>query len=212
MNDVVKKYMERRDARLKARMDEFNENDHPRDENGRFTSGGGGEAAAQPKKTAGASPKKSASGEGKNGAGSNSEATNEYIRKVANVGKDLAKDYIVDAMEDKRFNEEDVDSIVNSYCEYNKYSKKRTEDFKESCKSALKKKQGARKEYTDELLGKVPGYESKGDFIKDMKKARNWEPMNTEAIKKVFNSYCEYNKIYGTRKSQLYKDIGGDKR
>lgn len=43
MDDSVKKYFERRDARLKKRMDaEFREGDHPRDENGRFTSGGGG--------------------------------------------------------------------------------------------------------------------------------------------------------------------------
>lgn len=51
MDDVVKKYKIRRDARLKARMDEFNENDHPRDENGRFASGGGGGSA--PKKESG---------------------------------------------------------------------------------------------------------------------------------------------------------------
>ena len=39
--DAVEKYRVRRDVRLKKRMDEFNENDHPRDENGRFASGGG---------------------------------------------------------------------------------------------------------------------------------------------------------------------------
>ena len=42
MNDI-ERYKKRREERLKKRMDGFNENDHPRDENGRFVSGGGGE-------------------------------------------------------------------------------------------------------------------------------------------------------------------------
>ena len=47
MDKTVEKYKRRRDARVKARMDSFNENDHPRDENGRFTSGGGGKSAGK---------------------------------------------------------------------------------------------------------------------------------------------------------------------
>ena len=45
MDIAVEKYKQRRDARIKKRMDEFSENDHPRDENGRFTSGGGAKKA-----------------------------------------------------------------------------------------------------------------------------------------------------------------------
>lgn len=44
MDKTVEKYLKRRDARLKKRTDEFNENDHPRDENGRFASGGANRA------------------------------------------------------------------------------------------------------------------------------------------------------------------------
>ena len=42
MDKSVEEFRMRRDARLKKRLDEFKEGDHPRDENGRFTSGGGG--------------------------------------------------------------------------------------------------------------------------------------------------------------------------
>ena len=48
--DAVEKYRQRRDARIKKRMDDFKENDHPRDENGRFTSGGGAKKAKGGKK------------------------------------------------------------------------------------------------------------------------------------------------------------------
>lgn len=42
MDKTIEKFWARRDARMKERMDaKFEENDHPRDENGRFTSGGG---------------------------------------------------------------------------------------------------------------------------------------------------------------------------
>ena len=44
MDKAVKKYRVRRDARIKKRMDAWEEGDHPRDENGRFTSGGGSSA------------------------------------------------------------------------------------------------------------------------------------------------------------------------
>lgn len=43
MDNAINKYKQRRDARIKKRMDAFEESDHPRDENGRFTSGGGSE-------------------------------------------------------------------------------------------------------------------------------------------------------------------------
>ena len=43
MEDSVKRYRQRRDERIKKRMDaDFREGDHPRDKNGRFASGGGG--------------------------------------------------------------------------------------------------------------------------------------------------------------------------
>ena len=48
MDESIKKFKQRRDARLKKRLDEFEENDHPRDENGRFTSGGGGRMKSGP--------------------------------------------------------------------------------------------------------------------------------------------------------------------
>lgn len=48
MDKSIEKYKARRDARLKKRLDEFEENDHPRDENGRFTSGGGGRMKSGP--------------------------------------------------------------------------------------------------------------------------------------------------------------------
>lgn len=41
MDNAVLKYQKRRDARIKKRMDDFEENKHKRDENGRFVSGGG---------------------------------------------------------------------------------------------------------------------------------------------------------------------------
>ena len=47
MDNAVEKYRQRRDERIRKRMDEFKENDHPRDESGRFTSGGGGGKAAK---------------------------------------------------------------------------------------------------------------------------------------------------------------------
>lgn len=50
MDETVKKFRDRRDARLKKRLDEFKEGDHPRDENGRFTSGGGSGASSGPNK------------------------------------------------------------------------------------------------------------------------------------------------------------------
>lgn len=40
--DAVEKYRQRRDARIKKRMDDFEESKHKRDEHGRFVSGGGG--------------------------------------------------------------------------------------------------------------------------------------------------------------------------
>ena len=42
MDDSVKKYKIRRKERVKKRLDDFTEGDHPRDESGRFSSGGGG--------------------------------------------------------------------------------------------------------------------------------------------------------------------------
>ena len=40
MDEAVKEFRARRDERIKKRMDDFKEGNHPRDENGRFTSGG----------------------------------------------------------------------------------------------------------------------------------------------------------------------------
>ena len=55
--DAIEKYRARRAKRMSARTDEFEENDHPRDENGRFTSGGSTEkTGSKPTKT-GAKPK-----------------------------------------------------------------------------------------------------------------------------------------------------------
>lgn len=44
--NAVEKYKRRREERMKERRNRFDweENDHPRDENGRFSSSGGGEA------------------------------------------------------------------------------------------------------------------------------------------------------------------------
>jgi len=41
VDDAVNKYRARRDERLRKRTDEFEENKHPRDENGQFKSSGG---------------------------------------------------------------------------------------------------------------------------------------------------------------------------
>lgn len=47
MDKSVEKYRMRRDERIKERQKRFDwdENDHPRDENGRFSSGGGGKSS-----------------------------------------------------------------------------------------------------------------------------------------------------------------------
>lgn len=50
MDNAIERYKARRDARLKKRLDEFKEGDHPRDENGKFTSGGGGGGQSKAKK------------------------------------------------------------------------------------------------------------------------------------------------------------------
>ena len=48
MDNAVIKYRQRRDARMKKRMDDFEEGKHKRDEHGRFVSGGGSAACFPP--------------------------------------------------------------------------------------------------------------------------------------------------------------------
>lgn len=336
MDDAVKKYKARRDARLKKRLDEFNENDHPRDGNGRFASGGGGGSSPKkenkPGKAVGSEKgelkkrqaeaikkmnpprddyhtwirgeediktfdevseemegitpdvtkkvvddakrtgkikvysshdikggtfvtpskmlakdyagggsvkemevplehvawidgeqgqyvgdlgknKAESSGEKKGPGPKNKEKFDVATKRLAYTDSDSrAQSIIADAMEDSDFSKADTEKLADGYCERKGYGKSKAKRFKESVQIRLNEVKKAREKYTNEFLDKVPNYETEHEFVSDMRRMRHWEPINNDSIMRVFDSYCEYHGIKGTKKDKLFKAIGGEKK